>query len=138
MPCSKWLQQEIPEDPELLFQCFEDMAEGAESADLAALSKLSPKRELLKTVEGGVATLTPNKIKYKRAAICQSQGDLAAVPCQHCTEGKAPFQECIALDGYLGGMCGNCYLNYADLRNSIISCMTKGIIHSRTTISNYH
>jgi hypothetical protein len=40
--------------------------------------------------------------------LIQAFGKIWTTECTKCTEGKGPYHECIALEGLLGGACGNC------------------------------
>lgn len=48
-------------------------------------------------------------LENAEAALTYQRGEIAASPCTSCVEGKGPFLQCVALDGYLDGACCNCH-----------------------------
>ncbi|KAE9363118.1 hypothetical protein N431DRAFT_357134, partial [Stipitochalara longipes BDJ] len=68
-----------------------------------------------KTAEG--LEDTKDRVSYKEGGLLYVLGwtRIGELRCEHCKKGRGPFDGCIALPGFMNGVCANC--RYDDYQN---------------------
>ncbi len=73
-------------------------------------------------VEPGADNETGGESRRKQirfGCLLATRGDVQAVPCNSCANGRGKFNVCVALDGYFKGACASCQLSGRPNRCSI-------------------
>ncbi|PSN62689.1 hypothetical protein BS50DRAFT_591954 [Corynespora cassiicola Philippines] len=121
-----------PDDLVQLQVWIEGIGETSESKAVKMVQGLPIRRDLILIDR---SELSFERVTSKVGALAQRRGQLAVTPCTNCKLRDRPFDQCILLDGYLGGGCASCYTSRPSERKAEAAGSTKRVKSSRTTFT---
>ena len=98
----------LPQDPQLLQELVEAVAERSVDPILVYVRQLPFKRNALLRIPQQTEW-NLDRLSRKQGALIQSRGDVANSPCIHCQANGGLFVQCVLLDKFMGGGCANCF-----------------------------